>query len=175
VHGVFGMSFGELVIVLVVAIVVVGPRKLPSLLRSAGQLIGQLRRMAVDVRKESGIDQLLEAEGINKEIDTFRRLAAGDVSPDDAREAHAAPPVEGQPDAAADAYAPKADQPDPYAPMGEAPPPPPVPPPPVPQSIPPHPPQSAVPPPPQSMPPPAPKISRPLPGLPHPIEGVKPK
>jgi Tat protein translocase TatB subunit len=163
VHGVFGMSFGEFVIVLVIGIVVVGPRKLPSLLRSAGQLIGQLRRMAVDVRKESGIDQLLEAEGINKEIDTFRRLAAGDVSPDDGREGHAAPAAEGQPDAITDAYAPKANQPDPYAPTGEAAPPPQVPPPPLTPSMPPP------------LPPAPPKISRPLPGLPHPIEGVKPK
>jgi sec-independent protein translocase protein TatB len=77
------MSFGELLILGVIAIVVVGPRKLPTLLRGAGQLIGHLRRLAVDVRKESGIDQLLEAEGINKEIDSFRRLAAGDVTPDD--------------------------------------------------------------------------------------------
>lgn len=174
-HGVFGMSFGEFVIVLVIGIVVVGPRKLPSLLRSAGQLIGQLRRMAVDVRKESGIDQLLEAEGINKEIDTFRRLAAGEVPADDTREGHASPAAEGQPNAVADAYAPKADQPDPYAPTAEAAPPPPVPPPPLSPSAPPPVPPSAVPRPPQSMPPAPPRISRPLPGLPHPIEGTKPK
>jgi sec-independent protein translocase protein TatB len=156
------MSFGELVILGVIAIVVVGPRRLPALLRAAGQLIGQLRRMAVDVRKESGIDQLLEAEGINKEIDTFRRLAAGDVAQDEARVSPAATTNE---------HGAKVDQPDPYAPAGEAPPPQMAPP----QMAPPPPPQSVPPPPTQSVPPPPPKISRPLPGLPRPSESVKPK
>jgi sec-independent protein translocase protein TatB len=87
------MSFGELVIVMVVAIIVVGPRKLPGLLRSAGQLVGYLRRMATEVRKESGIDQLLEAEGISKEIDTFRRLASGDEV-HDPRESRPSVPAE---------------------------------------------------------------------------------
>src|SRR5215470_913495 len=77
------MSFGEMVVLGVVALVVVGPRNLPSLLRSAGQLIGKIRRMAIDLRAESGIDEILDAEGIRSEIDNFRRLASGAISPDD--------------------------------------------------------------------------------------------
>jgi len=80
---VFGLSFGEMLVLGVVAIVVVGPRNLPSLLRSAGQLIGRIRRMAVDIRKESGIDEILDAEGIRSEIDNFKRLASGAISPDE--------------------------------------------------------------------------------------------
>jgi sec-independent protein translocase protein TatB len=77
------MSFGELVIIGIIALVVVGPRRLPSMLRSAGQLIGKVRRMAMDIRAESGIDEILDAEGIRSEIDNFRRLAAGDISLDE--------------------------------------------------------------------------------------------
>lgn len=88
---VFGMSFGELLILGVIAIVVVGPRRLPSLMRSTAQLIGRLRRMAVELREESGIDQLLEAEGIHKEIETFRRLAAGEILADEAPGTEVAP------------------------------------------------------------------------------------
>jgi sec-independent protein translocase protein TatB len=80
---VFGMSFGEMVVLGVVALVVVGPRNLPSLLRAAGQLIGKVRRMANDLRVESGIDEILDAEGIRSEIDNFKRLASGAISPDD--------------------------------------------------------------------------------------------
>jgi sec-independent protein translocase protein TatB len=80
---VFGLSFGEMVVLGVVAMVVVGPRNLPALLRTAGQLIGRLRRMAIDLRNESGIDEILDAEGIRSEIDNFRRLASGAISPDD--------------------------------------------------------------------------------------------
>jgi sec-independent protein translocase protein TatB len=77
------MSFGEMVVLGVVAIVVVGPRNLPGLLRNAGQLIGRLRRMANDIRTESGIDEILDHEGIRSEIDNFKKLAAGEISPDD--------------------------------------------------------------------------------------------
>jgi sec-independent protein translocase protein TatB len=80
---VFGLSFGELLIIGVIAIVVVGPRNLPSLLRNAGHMIGKLRRMATDLRAESGIDEILEHEGIRTEIDNFRRLAAGQISLED--------------------------------------------------------------------------------------------
>jgi sec-independent protein translocase protein TatB len=77
------MSFGEMVVLGVVALVVVGPRNLPTLLRSAGQLIGKVRRMANELRVESGIDEILDAEGIRSEIDNFKRLASGAISPDD--------------------------------------------------------------------------------------------
>jgi sec-independent protein translocase protein TatB len=73
------MSFGELVILGIIALVVVGPRRLPAMLRTAGQLIGKVRRMAMDIRAESGIDEILDAEGIRSEIDNFRRLATGEI------------------------------------------------------------------------------------------------
>ena len=75
---VFGMGFGELCLVIVVAIVVVGPKDLPRFLRKAGQLAGKLRRMANDVRAQSGIDEVLRTEGLTKDIAEIRRLAQGD-------------------------------------------------------------------------------------------------
>ena len=77
------MSFGEMVILAIIALVVVGPRRLPSMLRTAGQVIGKVRRMAMDIRTESGIDEILDAEGIRSELDNFRRLAAGEIPPDE--------------------------------------------------------------------------------------------
>jgi sec-independent protein translocase protein TatB len=98
---VFGLSFGEFVVLIVVALVVVGPRNLPSLLRNAGQLIGKLRRMAVDLRADSGIDDILREEGLREEYEKFRRLASGAVPIEDdpkpttpAAEAPAAPVVD---------------------------------------------------------------------------------
>jgi sec-independent protein translocase protein TatB len=72
------MGFGELCLVIVVAIVVVGPKDLPRFLRKAGQLAGKLRRMASDVRAQSGIDEVLRTEGLTKDIAEIRRLAQGD-------------------------------------------------------------------------------------------------
>jgi len=67
----------------IVAIIVVGPRKLPSLLRNAGHMIGKVRRMALDLRADSGIDEILEVEGLRNELDNFRRLAAGQITLED--------------------------------------------------------------------------------------------
>ena len=71
----FGLSFGELVMLLLVAVVVLGPKELPRYLRKAGQLAGQLRRMAYDMRAKSGIDEVLRSEGIGTDIAEIRRLA----------------------------------------------------------------------------------------------------
>jgi sec-independent protein translocase protein TatB len=72
---VFGLSFGELVMLLLVAVVVLGPKELPRYLRKAGQLAGQVRRMAYDMRAKSGIDEVLRSEGIGADIAEIRRLA----------------------------------------------------------------------------------------------------
>ncbi len=72
----FGFSFGEFVLLLIVAIILVGPRQLPSVLRTAGQWVAKLRRMAFDMRSQSGIDQLLRDEGLERDLRELRRLLA---------------------------------------------------------------------------------------------------
>jgi sec-independent protein translocase protein TatB len=72
------MSFGELCVLVIVGIVVIGPKDLPRFLRKAGQLAGKLRRMATDVRAQSGIDEVLRSEGLTKDIAEIRRLAQGE-------------------------------------------------------------------------------------------------
>jgi len=53
----FGMSISEIVLILVVALVVLGPKKLPVAARKLGALMGQLQRMSRDlsetIRQES--------------------------------------------------------------------------------------------------------------------------
>ena len=71
----FGLSFGELVMLLLVAVIVLGPKELPRYLRKAGQFAGQLQRMARDMRAKSGIDDVLRSEGIGSDIAEIRRLA----------------------------------------------------------------------------------------------------
>lgn len=125
------MSFGELVLCAIVAIVVVGPRNLPSMMRTAGVWLGRARRLLVDVRAQSGIDEILKAEGLHDEIAQFRALARGELmSIEAAITAEAGPspvaaplapapsvdrarewPVEG-----CDAYGAPADDLDPYSP-----------------------------------------------------------
>jgi sec-independent protein translocase protein TatB len=76
---VFGLGFGELVVVLLVAVVVLGPRELPRYMRLAGQWAGRLRRMAFDMRQKSGIDEVLRAEGFDRDLAEIRKLARGEL------------------------------------------------------------------------------------------------
>ncbi|MBS2019424.1 MAG: twin-arginine translocase subunit TatB [Deltaproteobacteria bacterium] len=75
----FGFSFSELVVVIVVALVVIGPKDLPKMLRKLGQYAGKLRRMAADLRAQSGIDDALRSEGLADDINEIRKLARGEL------------------------------------------------------------------------------------------------
>jgi sec-independent protein translocase protein TatB len=75
----FGMSMGEILILLVVGIVVVGPKNLPSMMRTAGQWITKVRRMSTDLRSQSGIDELIRQEGLETEIQQIRSLSRVNV------------------------------------------------------------------------------------------------
>lgn len=75
----FGFSFAELVVVVVVALVVMGPKDLPRMLRKLGRWAGKLRRMAADLRAQSGIDDALRSEGLADDIAEIRKLARGEL------------------------------------------------------------------------------------------------
>jgi sec-independent protein translocase protein TatB len=76
---VFGLSFGELCVLIIVAVVVLGPKELPRYLRKAGQFAAKMRRLAYDMREKSGIDEVLRTEGLDRDIAEIRRLARGEV------------------------------------------------------------------------------------------------
>lgn len=73
----FGIGFFEIVIIAVAALVIVGPSKLPELMRQAGKLFVQVRRTTNDVR--STFDQVIkEAEDDlrKKEIEELKNILA---------------------------------------------------------------------------------------------------
>lgn len=70
----FGLSATEFLILLIVGVVVVGPKKLPEMMRTAGQWIAKLRRLSTDLRNQSGIDRILRAEGLENELRELRSL-----------------------------------------------------------------------------------------------------
>src|SRR5271170_5996368 len=75
----FGMSFGELAVVVIVALVVMGPKELPKVLRKLGQWAGKMRRLAADLRAQSGIDEALRTEGLDRDIAEIRKLTRGEL------------------------------------------------------------------------------------------------
>ncbi|MCU0948710.1 MAG: Sec-independent protein translocase protein TatB [Porphyrobacter sp.] len=57
----FDIGIGELLVILIVAVVVIGPKDLPLAMRTAGRWIGKIRRVSAHFR--SGIDAMVrEAE-----------------------------------------------------------------------------------------------------------------
>ncbi|HEX7603079.1 MAG TPA: Sec-independent protein translocase protein TatB, partial [Polyangiaceae bacterium] len=73
------MSFGELAIVVIVGLIVIGPKELPKVLRKLGQWAAKLRRMAADLRSQSGIDDALRTEGLTDDLQEIRKLARGEL------------------------------------------------------------------------------------------------
>ena len=64
----FGIGFEELVVILVLAFVVVGPERLPDLARRAGLFIRDLRRMYDNLRQDLGP----EYDEVERAIQTLR-------------------------------------------------------------------------------------------------------
>jgi sec-independent protein translocase protein TatB len=77
---VFGLGFGEFLVLLLVAMIVLGPRELPRYLRKAGQFAGRMRRMAYEMREKSGIDDVIRSEGLDRDIAEIRRLTRGELT-----------------------------------------------------------------------------------------------
>ena len=75
----FGLSFGEILLLLIVGLVVVGPRNLPTLMRTAGRWVAKARRMSSELRAQSGIDDIIRNEGNEKEISELRSLSRMNV------------------------------------------------------------------------------------------------
>ena len=62
----FSISFGEMVIILLVCLLVVGPKRLPAMARFCGHLIGKVNRHATtvkrEIRREMEIEDLRQAK-----------------------------------------------------------------------------------------------------------------
>lgn len=76
----FGISFTELLLVALVVMLVVGPRRLPAMLRQIGEWISKLRRMTSEVREQTGIDDVLRDEGLPGGLSELRRMVRGDFT-----------------------------------------------------------------------------------------------
>ncbi|HYF56255.1 MAG TPA: Sec-independent protein translocase protein TatB [Salinarimonas sp.] len=70
----FDMSWGEMLIIGGVALIVIGPKDLPKALRTIGQMVGKVRRMAGEFQGQFQ-EAMREAEldGVRKDIDGLNR------------------------------------------------------------------------------------------------------
>jgi TatA/E family protein of Tat protein translocase len=56
----FGVGMQEIIVILVVALIVIGPKKLPDLARALGRAIGEFKRAADDLKEDLDIKGLRE-------------------------------------------------------------------------------------------------------------------
>ena len=77
----FDLDAGKLLIIGIVALVVIGPKELPRVLRQVGQAVGKLRRMAADFQGQF-MDAMKEAdiEDLKKEITSLTDSAKAEVN-----------------------------------------------------------------------------------------------
>jgi Tat protein translocase TatB subunit len=77
-----GIGLPEIILILIIAVIVVGPKRLPEIAVQIARAIRQLRGYATDITAEmrSELDELTrEYEEVRKELQEFRRAAAKDV------------------------------------------------------------------------------------------------
>ena len=77
----FDIGWSELVVIAVVALIAIGPKELPGVLRMVGQWVGKARRLASDFQGQFN-EAMREAEmaDIKKQFDEVT-AAAKDMSP----------------------------------------------------------------------------------------------
>lgn len=84
----FDIGFSEIVVIGVVALVVIGPERLPKTARTIGLLFGRLQRyvneVKADISREMELDELRrlqrEMQGAARDIEQSVRTAASDFS-----------------------------------------------------------------------------------------------
>lgn len=75
----FNIGFSELLLVLLVAFLVVGPKDLPKVARWLGRTVKKSSRLLNEIKKESGWDEL-EKEVRDVQHDVKDAVKQGDVS-----------------------------------------------------------------------------------------------
>ena len=70
----FDIGFSELLVIGVVALIVIGPEKLPRMARTLGHLAGKLQRYVSDVKAD--INREIELEDLKKMRDSMQQAAS---------------------------------------------------------------------------------------------------
>ena len=70
----FDLGFSELVVIALVALIVIGPERLPRVARTIGHLVGRLQRYVSDVKAD--INREMELDELRKMRDSMQSAAS---------------------------------------------------------------------------------------------------
>ena len=99
----FNLGWGEIVVIGIVALIAIGPKELPTVLRTLGQWMGKVRRMANEfqgqfqeaLREAEFADLKKHADDISSSVSEFSNMdPLGDVQKDVERAFEETPAVE---------------------------------------------------------------------------------
>ena len=71
----FDVGFSEMLVIGLVALIVIGPERLPRVARTIGHLVGRLQRYVSDVKAD--INREVELEELRKMKDSVQEAASG--------------------------------------------------------------------------------------------------
>jgi Tat protein translocase TatB subunit len=80
----FGIGMQELIIIAIIALLVVGPKKLPDLAKSLGKGFSEFRKAAEDVSE--GVKNSLQADDLKKEAEDLKNSVTGNEKKNDEKE-----------------------------------------------------------------------------------------
>ena len=77
----FNIGAAELILLLLIAFVVVGPKDLPRVARALGRFVRYIRTMIEEVKRETGFDEVAdELRGVERDVK--QTIKDADVRPD---------------------------------------------------------------------------------------------
>jgi len=91
----FGIGLPELIVILVIGLLVLGPQRLPELARALGRGMAELKRATQDLKDEIDAEVRKMDEPI--EAKSHGKLPAGGGTPPSPESGKAGPPSEGKP------------------------------------------------------------------------------
>jgi sec-independent protein translocase protein TatB len=97
----FGMGLPEILLIMALALIVIGPKKLPELAKSLGSMLGEFKRAATELKGAIDIDS--ELTEVKKDFDNinndFKKAAEADTKAQtDSEESKHKTTDSGQPD-----------------------------------------------------------------------------
>ncbi len=78
---VFNIGASELIVILLIAFLVVGPKDLPKVGRALGRFVRQAKAMVEEVKREAGVDEV-EADLKRMEKEAKETIQSVDIRPD---------------------------------------------------------------------------------------------